>query len=172
MGELISEGYKALLQRTHAESPGWGSGAARRVVDLVPFVRSVGTSTTVMDYGCGKGALKVALLERFPNLRISEYDPGIKGKDTAPEPVDFLISTDVLEHVEDPAAVLRHMRALTLDRAFLCVGLGPAKKFLPDGRNAHLHQLSSSQWQVLIEAAGFEVLESYGTLKHWIFFTR
>ncbi len=168
----ISEGYKALLQRTHAESPGWGSGAARRVEELIPFVRLVGASTTALDYGCGKGALKPALLERFPGLRISEYDPGIPGKDESPAPADFLISTDVLEHVEDPAEVLRHMRALTLDRSFLCIGLGPAKKFLPDGRNAHLHQLPPAQWQTLVRAAGFEVLESFGTLKHWIFFTR
>jgi 2-polyprenyl-3-methyl-5-hydroxy-6-metoxy-1,4-benzoquinol methylase len=38
---------------------------------------------TVLDYGCGEGALKKALAPH----RVQEYDPGIRGKDILPKPV-------------------------------------------------------------------------------------
>ena len=91
--------------------------------------------TTVLDYGCGQGALGRSL-----DREIAEYDPAIEGKSTMPAPADLVICTDVLEHIEPDLLdnVLDHLRDLTKSALFAVICTRPAKKFLADGRNAHL----------------------------------
>jgi 2-polyprenyl-3-methyl-5-hydroxy-6-metoxy-1,4-benzoquinol methylase len=72
-----------------------------------------------------------------------------------PEPADFVICNDVLEHVEPECvdAVLDHLAALVRR-----VGLiGIATKYalshqLPDGRNPHLSVHSGEWWQAKLQA--------------------
>lgn len=149
----ISESYKALLQRTHAESPGWGT-TAYKVVDRIRRVIAP-ADRRILDYGCGKGSLK-AILET-PDLTIVEYDPGIPGKDTPPEgPFDLVVCVDVLEHVEPEFvdAVLDDLFRLS-DQVFVIVDTYAAKKILPDGRNAHLSIAGSMWWQAKLDQRGF-----------------
>ena len=55
---------------------------------------------------------------------------------------------DVLEHIEPDLLdnVLDHLCSLTEIVAFLTIHTGPAAKFLPDGRNAHINQQPMSYW--------------------------
>jgi hypothetical protein len=64
----------------------------------------------------------------------------------------MLISTDVLEHIEPEfvANVLQHMDSLFTRVAYLLIATCPAKKSLPDGRNAHLIQEEPDWWRPLI----------------------
>lgn len=143
---LISEGYRELNRELHAREPifgndnfGW-SKYARSLVEGNGY-------TDVLDYGCGKGRLAVALSDL--GIRVQEYDPAIEGKDAMPEPADFVVCTDVLEHIEpvNLNAVLRHLRGLTRRRLFVTIACAPAAKTLADGRNAHLIVKPGPWWR-------------------------
>jgi len=107
---------------------------------------------TLLDYGCGKGGtarwLK-DLIHRYP-LEIDCYDPGHPVyKDTVlREQYDCVYSADVLEHIEreDLDAVIKHTQSLSANNLHI-IDLTPAKKRLPDGRNAHVTLLTVEQWQ-------------------------
>ena len=103
---------------------------------------------SILDYGCGKGTLKKAL-----GWEISEYDPCIPGKDTPPEPHDCVVCTDVLEHIEPEHldAVLSDLKRLMRRSGFLVIATRPAKKTLPDGRNAHLIVKPPEWWRHKLE---------------------
>lgn len=144
---LISEEYRRLNAQLHAENAGYGNdnfGWTRFAKNLV-----VGNGyTEVLDYGCGKGKLKIELAD-LDGVTVQEYDPAIEGKDGEPQPADFVVCTDVLEHIEpvNLNAVLRHLRAKTKRRLFVTIACRPAGKTLADGRNAHLLVRPSAWWR-------------------------
>lgn len=141
---LISDEYKALLQKTHATSPGWGTTATKHHLDKL-LIATEGIKT-ILDYGCGKGALK-PFLEADGHV-VDEYDPGIPGKDSIPRGhYDLVVCIDVLEHLE-PDTVEANLLEMSIlgDELFLIVDTVPAKKVLPDGRNAHLTVRDKDFW--------------------------
>jgi hypothetical protein len=130
---LITDSYRRLNEALHSQgSYGWkGDKWALRVQKLIARFRPA----SILDYGCGQGALGRAL-----GRPIQEYDPAVAGKQAKPIAADLVVCTDVLEHVE-PACldeVLDHLQMLTKVCLFAVVSTRPAKKFLADGRNAHL----------------------------------
>lgn len=133
MGGLITESYRQQLQQLHATGT-FGVYGVRRVNDVIQLAVQC-DAKTVLDYGSGPGALKKNM-----TLPVREYDPAIPGKDSLPSPADLVVCGDVLEHVEPECleSVLQHLRSLTRKVCFAVIHLTPAKKFLPDGRNAHL----------------------------------
>jgi 2-polyprenyl-3-methyl-5-hydroxy-6-metoxy-1,4-benzoquinol methylase len=147
MGATISDEYKTLNHDLHLTHPEYGTSGAK-AVPLVLNVLQVAPVKTILDYGCGKGTFKPAMLAKRPDLEIFEYDPAIPEKDAAPAPADLILCGDVLEHVE-PAhlvQVLGEIRALMKVCGVFVVHLGPAVKTLPDGRNAHLIQKPVEWW--------------------------
>lgn len=164
----ISPEYKALQEKFHEETPNYGTSgsehASRVFVGAAQLVKKYGRCD-VLDYGCGKETLRLAMEESFPALngvRILGYDPGRKGFDREPKPADMVVCTDVMEHVEQQCvdATLRHICELTKHVAIIDVALTPAQKTLPDGRNAHICLKSKDWWLsflkkyfVLIEVA-------------------
>jgi 2-polyprenyl-3-methyl-5-hydroxy-6-metoxy-1,4-benzoquinol methylase len=100
-------------------------------------------STDVLDYGCGKSTLA----QNLP-FSIKQYDPAIPKYSMAPDRSDIVVCTDVLEHIEPHLIddVLTDICRLTKLICFLVVARGPAKKFLEDGRNAHLIQEDEKWW--------------------------
>jgi hypothetical protein len=66
----------------------------------------------------------------------------------------MVVCTDVLEHIEPEHldAVLRHVCSLAKKAVFLQIATRPAKKCLPDGRNAHLTVQSAEWWLAKIPA--------------------
>jgi hypothetical protein len=105
---------------------------------------------TVLDYGCGKCTLKQALDDLGLPLRGDwyNYDPCIAEHAKEPPACDLVVCTDVLEHIEPELLedVLRDLQAKTRKAAFFVIHIGPAKKVLPDGRNAHLIQEHPIWW--------------------------
>ncbi len=99
---LVTPEYAKSLSNIHLSNKGWGNsvlkyaaGDVQGMLNSHPYIR------TVLDYGCGKGALKVALAASHPHVNVAEYDPGIPGKDVLPKgEFDLVFSCDVLEHVE------------------------------------------------------------------------
>ena len=132
--EVASPDYRAVLQKRYT-MPGWGASGASWALVVKAFAQSI-NAQTILDYGCGRGTLKKALV----GWDVREYDPGIVGKDELPAPADLVVATDVLEHIEPELLdnVLEHIRSLAKIGIFFNIATSAAKEILPDGRNAHL----------------------------------
>jgi len=101
-----------------------------------------------LDYGCGKGVLLFNLKDQYPSCNFTGYDPGIDAfKELPTNKYEGLICTDVLEHIEPNFIdnVLKHIDSLFTKSAFFIIDTVPARKFLSDGRNAHLI-LENQEW--------------------------
>ena len=73
-------------------------------------------------------------------MEVINYDPALPECAKDPEPEDYLICTDVLEHIEPQLIdnVIEHLIAKFKKKAFLAIDTKESKKSLPSGRNAHL----------------------------------
>jgi hypothetical protein len=158
--QLISPAYLDMQRQLHAAPRGYGQ-RGHKWADVVCALIAEYRATSVLDYGCGQGALGRALRERaLPGVRIAEYDPAIAGKDALPTFADLVVATDVLEHIEPDRldAVLGHLRMLTRKALWLVVSTCETAKILADGRNAHLIVQPGIWWRTRLEACGFTVL--------------
>ena len=144
---MISEEYKELNRKLH-ENPDYGTSGRF----YVEKVRGFGIKD-ILDYGCGKGTLEAGL-----GWKIKNYDPVTNPE--RPEPADLVVCTDVLEHIEPEYldAVLEDLRSLTKGVGYFVLNTGKAKKYLEDGRNAHLIQEGKEWWVGRIEKF-FKVVE-------------
>ena len=147
----ISKTYLDLNRQLHRTNPDFGRAAHA----AAPWIAQLATESGVrslLDYGCGKGTLRPAVLALAPNLIIAEYDPAMPGKDMVPDPCDLVVCVDVLEHVEPECLsdVLEHIQELGLGGAVFIIDTGPAQKTLADGRNAHLIVEGLDWWKASI----------------------
>lgn len=142
-GRLITDEYRELNRRFHEESEVYGIGGHEWATHVEKLAGDL-NSTSILDYGCGKSTLANAL----PDLPIREYDPAVPGKDALPDPADFVVCTDVLEHIEPHClrAVLDHICETARKLIMVTISVAPAVKSLPDGRNAHLSVHPVSWW--------------------------
>lgn len=138
---LISQEYKEQNKKLH-ENTNFGISSWKWANEVKGIASRYG-ALSILDYGCGKGLLKQAL-----GGIVNEYDPAIEGKDKTPLESDMVVCTDVLEHIEPECLddVLDDLKRCTRKVGFFTVATRPAKKILPDGRNAHLIQESHSWW--------------------------
>lgn len=109
----------------------------------------------VVDWGCANGFLLQRLQQDFPNIqKLSGYDPGNPKFAKIPNgEFDCLVSCDVIEHFEPNLLdqSLQLMQSKFCRAAFLIIACYPAKKFLPDGRNAHLIVENCAWWMHKIQ---------------------
>lgn len=142
---LISPEYAELNERFHEENAEYGIKGGKWANQVVKVCEAAGTKN-VLDYGCGKGKLVEALTALGYDVR--GYDPSVERFKARPSPADIVVCTDVLEHIEPESLdeVLDDIHGLTRVSAFLLVSTVPARKILPDGRNAHLIQKPSNDW--------------------------
>jgi 2-polyprenyl-3-methyl-5-hydroxy-6-metoxy-1,4-benzoquinol methylase len=144
--ELISAEYRDLNAKLHKENLYYGVGGGKHADTVKKLAESLKT-TSVLDYGCGKGYLAKSL--DFP---IWEFDPAIPEKSETPRPADIVACTDVLEHVEPERIdyVLDDLRRVTKQVGFYVIHTGPSGKTLADGRNAHLLQRDRAWWEAAL----------------------
>lgn len=145
---LVTEEYRKQLQQMHKPNPEtgrtWGATACRHVYTIFNFINDTDMPyETILDYGSADGKFQFQARRRGlvgEGVEIYEYDPGIVGKEENNIPCDFVMCSDVLEHIEPDLidAVLDDLQRCTLVRGYFCIALYPADKNLPDGRNAHL----------------------------------
>ncbi len=133
---LITSEYRKLNQQLHEDRPDYGVASLMLADQVYEIAQALGV-TDLLDYGAGKGRLAVALLGK---MNVVNYEPAIEKYASEPGPKEFVVSIDVLEHIEPECldAVLDHMARLTQKAIFLTVTTIPASKILADGRNAHL----------------------------------
>ena len=149
----ITPAYLEQNRKLHAVG-NYGISGQKYAQDVLRLCALQGTRD-VLDYGCGQRTLEKAL--GFP---IRNYDPCIPGLDATPQPADIVACTDVLEHIEPDCLdeVLDDLKRVTRKMGYFVVATRPAKKVLPDGRNAHLIQERLPWWLPKLEAR-FRVIE-------------
>ena len=104
---------------------------------------------TLLDYGCGKGGTAQWLHTLVKDVEIDLYDPGNPqyANTKLQEQYDLVYSCDVFEHIEleDIHTVIQQCQSLASANIHI-IDMTPAKKRLPDGRNAHVTLLNTHQW--------------------------
>lgn len=106
----------------------------------------------VLDFGCGKGGTMQWLQTIYPNIHMQGWDIGTEQYRKRPRDIQFdgIYSIDCWEHIEESelldawANLDRISHADTLHCHI--IDLTPAKKRLPDGRNAHVTLWSVAKW--------------------------
>lgn len=156
---LISEQYREQQKVLH-HNAGYGIASlayAAKVLEIINHYQI----RNVLDYGAGKGRLGEALFQRGYVGNYLPYDPAIDYWASKPSPCEMVACIDVLEHIEPECldAVLDDLVRCTRRVAAITVHTGPAKKVLPDGRNAHLTQQPMEWWQNQL-ASRFAIKES------------
>jgi len=135
---IINPGYKQQLETMH--SHGRFNKGAKNVKVVSRFLDQYNL-TSVLDFGCGHGALIAGLKEAYPDMHIDGYDPGNPKYNQIPKRnFDAVVSADVFEHIE-PDKLAETLRAISdkiIVAGWFRIACYPAKKYLPDGRNAHL----------------------------------
>jgi len=134
---LYSEEYQKQQEALH-ENPHYGKAS----IHYAPMVSELMNKLEVhhlLDYGAGKCNLGKHLKVDH-KFTYQAYDPGVPELAGDPVPAEMVACIDVLEHIEPDFLenVLDHLEALTEAVLFCTVCTAPAKKTLPDGRNAHL----------------------------------
>jgi hypothetical protein len=136
-------------------------------LSYAPLVKQVMMQFVVKslsDYGAGKCALRNGLYELgMKDFAYFPYDPAFPQYGD-PQPADLVCCIDVLEHIEPEYLdiVLRDLKAITHKHGFFSIYMGPAEKYLADGRNAHLIQQPSSWWLPKL-CESFEILHLQGS---------
>lgn len=156
---LISQAYAQENRALHERYASYGSKGYQWAAYVEAIVVEE-EHRSVLDYGCGKGALAQTLARA--GIQVAEYDPAIEGKDIAPEAADLVVCLDVLEHVEPENlnAVLSDLARLTKRRIFFDICVRAAFKTLSDGRNAHLTLQPASWWR--------DKLSQVFDISHWV----
>ena len=153
---LISESYKKELEELHRINEDWGTGPKINIIQICHWMY-MNKVKRVLDYGCGKG-----LLGLFLPIDVFNYDPAIPEWSADPNPEDYLLCTDVLEHIEPDCIedVIKHLVSKFRKKAFVTIALQEARITLPSGRNAHLIIKPREWWIDLIKKYAFiELLE-------------
>ena len=136
-----SQGYKEQQKKLHSQGEYGVSGYkhADKVLDLAKQLNT----RNILDYGSGQQTLQKGI--PFP---ITCYDPFVAGCEEEPAVHDLVVCGDVLEHIEGECLVdvLEHIHSKVGKMLFVDVACRPAKKYLEDGRNAHLIQELPSWW--------------------------
>lgn len=145
--KLISEEYRRGQIALH-ENPDYGVASVGYAPLVAQVMNAVG-ATELLDYGAGKGRLGESLNQHLHRpITIYHYDPARPEWAAEPAPAQFVACIDVLEHIEPDLLenVLDDLQRVTASTGIFTVHTGPARKQLPDGRNAHLIQQPASWW--------------------------
>ena len=137
---VITDEYRALQQRMHETKHQYGGANVRVYGPVVLEGVELYNAQSVLDYGAGKGHFGEFLFVNGFKGDYRPYDPAVPWWSSPPQPSDFVICLDVLEHVEPECleSVLLDLRRCLIKGGLFIVHTREAKKSLPDGRNAHL----------------------------------
>ena len=139
--------YIAQYKEYHKDNKKYrGDNLAPQIHHILELIQMT-QSTTLLDYGCGKGNQWTNnILPVTPTL----YDPAVPEHENKPNgQFDGVISTDVMEHIpeEQIPQVFQEISQYATRFAFLAIATDPAIAVLPNGENAHC-TLKPLEWWV------------------------
>ena len=144
---LITDEYREVQRKLH-ENPDYGIASVAFAPLFVDLIRELRVKE-ILDYGAGKGRFGETLRQHIQTpIEMHHYEPAVPEWSRAPDPCNFVVCIDVLEHIEPELLenVLDDLRRVTLRHGIFTVHTGPAAKVLADGRNAHLIQQPPHWW--------------------------
>ena len=151
--ELYSQNYLRLLEGVHSTTK---RGFGNKVKKIKAFEACIEKwkPRSLLDYGCGKGAMLQQLRQKYPHLHCLGYDPAVNIYCQKPkQKFDVVFCNDVLEHVEPLYLdnVLKFIEHHSEKYAWLRIDTQPDNKILTDGRNAHLIQQDEDWWSEMLQ---------------------
>ena len=129
---------------------------------------------SVLDYGCGSGML-IGQLRRMGYGDVHGFDPysrDFQNETVLQRRYDFVIAQDVIEHVEEPAALLEKLVDLTAPGGVICIGTPNAEgidltkwqTYIHSLHQPyHLHILSATILRRMAEDRGLTMTRFYDT---------
>ncbi len=144
---MISKEYQQILESLNGTE---NFGKRKSLPKYLDYVIDQIQPTSILDFGCGTGALVNTLKTRYADKVVEGYDPGNNSFSNKFDNVkfDLLMSTDVLEHIEPEFldSTLSYLKEKS-KHFYHLIALAPSKVFLPDGRNAHLIIETKEWWR-------------------------
>lgn len=148
---LMHEGGAAARAANPDEPRPFKGGSLIKHLDRVSGLIRTSGARTILDYGAGKAAAyqpasdadpegAVRRFSGWPDVTVRCYDPGHPPfSELSDDLFDGVISTDVVEHLApfDVAWVIDEIFAHARKFVYVVAACYPAKKVLPNGRNAH-----------------------------------
>lgn len=160
---LVSNEYKKILEGIHAHEQ-WGIASGWHFRDVATIIDEYNPKS-FLDYGAGAGSLRFNFNKLGMNIDLLEYDPGIPELQNNNLPREMVICIDVLEHVEPELIdnVIEDLHRCAQKLLFASIWHKPAKRILPDGRNAHLIIESPDWWKEkfdrYFDVSGFKYID-------------
>lgn len=139
--------YTEQYRKLHLAEKCFGGGCDELFEEILPFLR-MSRPKTVVDFGCGKGKLADKINAELP-IKCYKYDIGIPEYSSLEiEKADFLINTDVLEHIPEDTLdeVLAKMASIS-DVGYIRICCRRAAQILPNGENAHCTIYPPKWWK-------------------------
>lgn len=132
----------------------------------------LGKDDTILDFGCGAGLFVTYLRQHgYPNaVGYDRFNQKYADASLLDRKYDAVLAQDVLEHAEDPEAMLAELRGLVRDGGLLCIGTPNAARLrlreherfaLELHQPYHRHILSKAALEALALRAGFEPLSCF-----------
>ena len=145
-------------QHMHENNKAFRGYTTKFVIEPVKSLIDSTGAKTLLDYGSGKGYQysERAYHEQWGGVLPSCYDPGVKEFSVKPvDKFDGVICCDVMEHIPEEQVFVTLCEIFWYARLFVVLAIftGPARKVLPDGRNAHITQRPEVWWRERIEDA-------------------
>lgn len=145
MKEIVDKQLKSNYKNIH-DSKVFGA-CSHKIVKYVTLFIEDRESRSVLDYGCGQSTL-IDLLKEKLEINGYRYEPSIDKYASIPvDNVDFLINTEVLEHVPENILdnVLEKISTLSKN-VYFTIDVELADEILPNGENAHCTVYPGSWW--------------------------
>ena len=147
MTKKISEQYLLEQKRLHEINDSYGVASLSHVQTIKNLMQEA-KFKTLSDYGAGKKNLYKGLKDAgYDDFKYFPYDPVFPDYGQ-PMPAELVCCIDVMEHLEMEFLddILEEIRQITVKLCYFSIATTPAKKFLSDGRNAHIIQKPSRWW--------------------------
>jgi len=165
---VITPQYKEILLALHSKY-GWGFTAGKYAGDTVmELLKEYPEIKTILDYGCGEGSLKKWISDAgIADIEWTQYDPGVAEFSARPEgKFDLVITTDVMEHVEECMLndVLDDLRGFTkrfLYNEIACYFSGAIfGDGVYKGQDLHINLKAPDMWKYRLQHNDFKNKES------------
>ena len=156
--KTITNEYLELQKQLHL-NPNYGEASLSFAPIVAEIIKKVNIKS-LSDYCAGKKNLLLGINNNgIKDIKYFPYDPAFP-EYGGPVASQLVCCIDVLEHIEPELIdnVIQDLAGIVTNLGFFSIHMGPAKKILADGRNAHLIQNPSSWWLAKI-VKHFEIVQ-------------